>query len=175
MSQRPSGYARQENELYQTPSWVTETLLPHLPFVGGTCWEPACGGGWMSQVLQHAGFTVSLTDKTQGDDFLGFESAGGIASIITNPPYNQAQEFIEHALKLLEPQRGFCAFLLRVDYDSAKTRRHLFAEHPAWCKKVVLTKRIVWFEEGGKSPSFNHAWYIWNWRHTGPATLAYGG
>ena len=172
MSQRPSGYARQENELYQTPAWVTETLLPHLPWVAGTCWEPACGGGGMSQVLMQAGFTVSLTDKSEGDDFLGFENAGNIGCIITNPPYNQAQEFIEHALKLLEPQRGFAAFLLRIDYDSAKTRAHLF-DHPAWWKKVVLRKRIMWFE-GEKSPSFNHAWYIWNWRNNGAPTIAYG-
>jgi hypothetical protein len=43
---------------------------------------------------------------------------------------------------------------------------------------LVLMKRIVWFaEENGKpkaSPSFNHAWYVWDWRHEGAPSIAYG-
>jgi hypothetical protein len=31
MSQRESGYERKERDLYETPEWVTEALLPHLP------------------------------------------------------------------------------------------------------------------------------------------------
>lgn len=53
-------------------------------------------------------------------------------------------------------------------------------ETPEWvtlatfAKKLVLTKRIVWFDAPGAAPSFNHAWYIWDHRHTGAPTLAYG-
>lgn len=35
------------------------------------------------------------------------------------------------------------------------------------------TKRIVWFERKGAAPSFNHAWYIWDWEHRGFPTIAY--
>lgn len=67
--------------------------------------------------------------------------------------------------------------LLRTDFDHAKTRRHLFADCPAFAKKVVLTKRILWFtpEPGakGKSPSENHAWWIWDWQHRGAPTVGY--
>ena len=45
MSQRDSGYERKERDLYETPEWVTEALLPHLPTIGEVVWEPACGGG----------------------------------------------------------------------------------------------------------------------------------
>jgi hypothetical protein len=66
----------------------------------------------------------------------------------------------------------------RTDFDHAKSRRHLFADCPAFAKKLVLTKRIVWFvEDDGKpkaAPSFNHAWFIWSWKHDGPPTIAYG-
>jgi hypothetical protein len=173
MSQRVSGWERKPNELYETPAWVTEAALPHL-HLRGKVWEPAYGGGWMSTVLRAAGHEVIETDKQQGEDFFGFTSAGEATAIVTNPPYNRAQEFIEHALMLMEPCQGVAAFLLRVDFDSAKTRQHLFAKHPAWHKKVVLLKRIVWFA-GEKSPSFNHAWYIWDWRHPRdwPAQMAY--
>jgi len=127
----------------------------------------------MSDVLRRNGFEVVETDAVNGDNFLDFKSAGEATAIITNPPYNMAQEFIEHALDLMEPCRGMVAMLLRIDFDSAKTRAHLFADHPAWYKKVVFLKRVVWFP-GEKSPSFNHAFYVWNWRHDGPATIAYG-
>jgi hypothetical protein len=40
-------------------------------------------------------------------------------------------------------------------------------------KKVVLTKRIRWFEDSNGSPSFNHCWMIWDRQHRGPPTLAY--
>ena len=63
--------------------------------------------------------------------------------------------------------------LLRTDFDHAKTRQHLFANCEAFAKKLVLTRRIKWFEDGGSSPSFNHAWFIWDWQHEGPPTMAY--
>jgi hypothetical protein len=43
MSQRKSGYERKERDSYQTPAWVTLALVPHLPWLPGRVWEPACG------------------------------------------------------------------------------------------------------------------------------------
>jgi hypothetical protein len=63
--------------------------------------------------------------------------------------------------------------LLRIDYDSAATRMHLFRDHPWFAKKIILTKRIVWFARPGAAPSFNHCWFIWDAAHSGPATIAY--
>ena len=63
--------------------------------------------------------------------------------------------------------------LLRTDFDHAKTRANLFANSPRFAKKVVLTKRIKWFEDSKGQPSFNHAWFIWDWKHEGAPTLAY--
>jgi hypothetical protein len=42
-----------------------------------------------------------------------------------------------------------------------------------FAKKVVLTKRIRWFEDSTGSPTFNHCWMIWDRQHQGPPTLAY--
>jgi hypothetical protein len=77
-------------------------------------------------------------------------------AIITNPPYELAAEFIERALSLTASD-GLVAMLLRTDFDHAKSRQHLF-QHPAFRKKLVLTKRIKWFEDSEGQPSFNHAW-----------------
>jgi hypothetical protein len=186
MSQRDSGYARKERDLYETPEWATEALLDHLPLPihRVTIWEPACGSGKMARVLaRDANADVVATDietdyGVQSDFLLLNSVARSIYAIITNPPYELALEFCETALRLMEPERGLVAMLLRTDFDHAKSRTHLFRDCPAFAKKLVLMKRIAWFVEAdGKpkaSPSFNHAWYIWDWKHEGAPTLAYG-
>lgn len=175
MSQRESGYERKERDLYETPEWVTEALLPHLA-MPLSIWEPACGSGKMSRVLVEAGYAVTATDIADDMplDFLGAPDVPefDIDAIITNPPYADAAAFIERALALMKPS-GIVAMLLRTDFDHAKTRQHLFSGCPAFAKKIVLTKRIRWFEDSKGQPSFNHAWFIWNWKHGGPPTLAY--
>jgi hypothetical protein len=170
MSQRGSGYSRQANDCYETPAWVTQVLLPHLP-PRLRIWEPACGSGKMVLALTDAGHTVEASDIAQGVDFLMATDAMGCSAVVTNPPYGLAAEFIDRAL-LLAP---LVAMLLRTDFDHARSRRHLFGGCPHFAKKLVLTKRIVWFEDREKvaAPSFNHAWFVWDRAHSGPPTLAY--
>ena len=171
MSQRDSGYERRERDLYETPEWVTEALLPHLPRQLAI-WEPAAASGKMARVLD-AKLATDIDGHGGHLDFLRQALPNGINAIITNPPYESAQEFIKHALNLTQGV-GIVAMLLRTDFDHAKTRQHLFGKHPAFAKKLVLTRRIKWFEDSTGSPSFNHAWFIWDWGHKGPPTLAYG-
>jgi hypothetical protein len=110
-------------------------------------------------------------------NFLDRASVGVCGGVVTNPPFDMATEFIEHALRITEPVGGFVAMLLRTDFDHARSRTHLFRDCPAFARKIVLTRRIVWFVEPNgrpkKSPSVNHAWFLWNWKQVGPATLAY--
>jgi hypothetical protein len=46
----------------------------------------------------------------------------------------------------MHPSMGKVAMLLRTDFDHAKGRQHLFGQCPIFAKKLVLTRRIVWFE-----------------------------
>lgn len=168
MSQRWSEYKRQDNDLYETPEWVTLALLPHLPDDILSAWEPACGSGKMLSVLEKHISKVMGTDISSGWDFLTHKAVH-VEAIITNPPYKLAQQFIERALEYA----SFVAMLLRTDFDHAKTRAHLFGHNKTFAKKIVLTKRIKWFEDSKGSPSVNHAWFIWNIKHEGPPTIAY--
>lgn len=178
MSQRASGYERKERDLYETPEWVTDALVPHLPIYllsGSHVWEPACASGKMLRVLQDAGFHAVGTDIETGTDFLETKyPPDELRAIITNPPYETAEHFINMSLHLTEGGGGLVAMLLRTDYDHAKTRGYMFGAHKAFAKKIVLTKRIKWFEDSKGQPSFNHAWFIWDWQHKGPPVLAYG-
>ena len=180
MSQRNSGYDRKEHDFYETPEWVTEALISCLPILPLRLWEPACGHDKIINVFKKLGFETVGTDIIFGQDFLQYSEnfiSMPCDMIITNPPFGKmAQKFIEHALKLL-PDNGVAAFLLRTDFDHAKTRKHLFGDCPHFYSKVVLTKRITWFEpkpgEKGKSPSFNHAWFIWDKNYSGKPILQY--
>jgi hypothetical protein len=175
MSQRPSGYERKELDRYQTPAWVTDVLVAHFPDLDRRrIWEPAVGDGQMLCALAKHCPDVHGSDIDNGVDFLLQTNALGADAIITNPPYTLARQFIEHALVLTKSTAGIVAMLLRTDYDHAMTRQHLFSGCSMFTKKVVLTKRIVWFDGPKAAPSFNHAWYIWDWMHKGPPVLAYG-
>lgn len=172
MSQRVSGYKRKANEAYYTPAWVTEALLPHLRIAPpAKVHEPADGNGAISRVLRKQGFKVSVSDLTRGKDFLQTPCCAA-AAIITNPPYRKGRAFIEHALDLMRPH-GIVAMLLRVDFDSAAGRKHLFEDHPAFAKRVVLRKRIRWIANSTGSPSYNHCWFIWDWQWVGMPVVRY--
>ena len=172
MSQRKSGYKRIKDDNYPTPSWVTQAVIPHLPKPPCLIWEPAAGSGKIVNVLTAAGYTVDATDIriASGLDFLDVPKGKCCDVILTNPPYSLAEEFILHALALAP----YVAMLLRTDFDHAKTRYNLFANCSAFAKKVVLTKRIRWIEGSTGSPSYNHAWYLWDKANRGLPVLAYG-
>jgi len=144
MSQRESGYQRKPLDQYETPAWVTLALIPHLPEFIGKIWEPASGSGKMVAALRQTGFDVVGSDITQGVDFLRQAPETGVSAIITNPPYALARVFIERALHFDDTR--IVAMLLRTDFDHAASRAHLFSDCAMFAKKVVLTKRIRWFE-----------------------------
>lgn len=169
MSQRDSGYERKERDLYETPEWVTLALQPWLNEDTRHVWEPARGSGKMVRALEKIGLAVHGTDIDTGNDFFGLWAEEGTDAIITNPPYALAAKFIEHAL---DQQVATVAMLLRTDFDHAKSRQYLFQDK-RFARKVVLTKRIKWFEDSKGQPSFNHAWFIWEYDNQGAPTLAY--
>ena len=75
-----------------------------------------------------------------------------------------AERFIAVGLQQIT-EYGFMALLLPVDFDSAKTRARLFGDCPRFAGKIVLRRRIVWFENPDKArenPKENTSWYLWN-------------
>jgi hypothetical protein len=173
MSQRASGYDRRPNEDYPTPAWVTAAIAGYLRRYALHLWEPAAGNGALADALVDCGFGVIATT----DNFLARTALphDRIDAIVTNPPYGEdrrsalACDFIRHALKL---DVQTVAMLLRVDFDSGKTRVDLFRDCPAFNGKIVLLDRVKWFE-GPSQPSDNHAWFVWNRDRRGPPWIAY--
>lgn len=174
MSQRVSGYQRVPGDHYPTPEWVVRVAAQHLRQLGSRrIWTPADDhSSKLVCTLRAEGFSVVASC----DNFLSRERLPELTvdSILTNPPFGSggrlACQFVEHALALVP----VTVMLLRVDFDSGRTRTHLFRDNPSFAGKITLLDRITWFErEGAAGPSENHAWFIWNARHRGPPTIKY--
>jgi hypothetical protein len=187
MSQRNSRYDRRDRELYPTPVWVAHALKPYIPSRIIEIWEPAAGDGSLMNGLIGGDRIIWGSDIAPSDahinqlDFLTGKPKHLMlnAAIITNPPYGAqgklAEKFITKSLDIVEPLNGFVAMLLRVDFDSAKTRRNIFSDCRAWTGKIVLTRRIKWFDTPGNvyGPSENHAWFLWDFENRVDPTIRY--
>lgn len=182
VSQRHSEYELIPGDLYCTPKWVTEALLGAEDFLKPVL-EPASGERHMSKVILRKCGAVVTDDLTPGGGFFEKWSREkvddyGIRSILTNPPYSNglAEKFVRHALDLTKPVNGKVAMLLPLAFDSAKGRRDIFANHPAFKAKYILTQRIRWanLEQKKNGPSQNHAWFVWDWaKPEGPPIKGY--
>src|SRR5688572_3703143 len=81
-------------DFFPTPAWATHALISNELFVG-EIWEPACGNGAMSRVLELAGNRVISSDlygrgfEEIGHNFLTTDRL--CDNIVTNPPYNSAE------------------------------------------------------------------------------------
>jgi hypothetical protein len=173
-----TSFTRIERDFYPTPSWaVTEALAEHVDLAGARIWECACGNGQMSEALKAASASVFSSD-IQDHGYAGFDAVVDFVdgphpdirfnAVITNPPFGNrgklAERFIETGLRRIA-DFGFMALLLPADFDSAKTRRHLFAGCPHFAGKIILTKRIVWFanpDPKRENPKENSAWFLWS-------------
>lgn len=182
MSEAASGYQRQDLEKYFTPAWVTDALLDAVDLPAPLC-DPAAGAGDIINAIHgrpDLGWAYGMdiapdVDWIPAGDFFDAHVLD-CSTILTNPPFGAggrlAVKFIEHALHLTKPRLGKVAMLLRVDFDSAGGRRKLFADHPAFAAKLVLTKRIRWtnLSQSAAGPTQNHAWLLWDWAKA-PETL----
>lgn len=124
-------------EFYPTPPKATLALLSAVPF-DGDIWEPACGQGHISKVLESAGHTVVSTDfaacwgyGTPNRDFLA-ETKPLAKNIITNPPYGKGlgDAFVRHALALTRQTNGKVAMLLALQSLAHPIRHDFWIETP---------------------------------------------
>ena len=146
-------YKRNAADFYATPPECTDALLHHFGwlFQGLTIWEPACGDGAISKVLESRGFDTVSTDLynrgygVSGMDFL--KDKGSCESIITNPPFNLAEQFIERAVQKEIP--------------FAMLRTELF--HRTMPLAVTaMAWRPTMSPERGKSGTMDFIWTIWD-------------
>lgn len=161
---------RAKDDYYATDPKAVIALLKRESFQH-YIWEPACGGGHISKVLESFGCDVKSSDivyrgyePTEIIDFLKVEKDVRAVprDIITNPPYKYAKEFVEKALEI--SMSGIkIAMLLKLTFLEGKGRAELFKKCPP-CRVYVFSSRI----NCGKNGNFEncqsavaYAWYVW--------------
>lgn len=166
-------YERMENDAYYTPLWVTEALFESWSFpIYSCCWEPANGEGHISMVLDHKFGWCFKSDITSGHDFLLSDRLpdDNITHIITNPPFgvkgDLAVRFVEHALKLTKQNSSSVIMLLISSFRCAKSRRHIFCQHPAFAAEITLLDGVSWEnlpDTASPGPWNQMSWFVWDW------------
>lgn len=144
-------------DVYETPYSMTQALLSRERFPGVVL-EPAAGPGAIVRVLQANYYDVHSYDIET--DFLTEDRR--FPSIITNPPYSLADEFVAKAQEL-RPRKF--AMLLRTNWLSgqARLRAGLFqglAQVYIFSRMPDLRASI---REDGKYPTAGivYAWLVW--------------
>ena len=171
---------RQKDDFYATPTSATEALL-RAESLDGPIWEPACGDGAISKVLEAAGCRVVSTDLvdrgygTPRVDFL-MEWQPRAPNIVTNPPFKLATQFV---LKALQLTTGKVAMLLKVGFLEGLERAPVFDNSP-FARLWVFRRRQTFLRNGDESFTMNGAggmiaygWFVWDRGHRGPPTLGW--
>ena len=169
---------RPEHDFYPTPDYVTQALLDREKF-SPIVWEPACGDGAMSKVLEKNGYYVTSTDLIDRGyginpvDFLTDNlDMGRNTSIITNPPFSLAQEFVERALSLTDSK---IAMFGKLSFLEGKSRREMFNRVPlskvwVFSQRVKLTREGKSYKNGGM---IAFAWYVFDHSYIEEPTIGW--
>ena len=167
--------ARDSLDRYYTPRWVVDLCFKHvtpaLPSLNtSNVLEPSAGGGafvdgirrtWPSALATvndidpDAPALINARDA-RNRDYLGVDW-GPFDLVIGNPPYKQAQEFVQHAVA----HAAHVVFLLRLGF-LAGARRHdtLYSVHkPA--QVFVLPQRPS-FTGDGRTDGHDYAFFCWD-------------
>ena len=161
---------RVENDFYPTPANAIIPILKHIPSCN--VWECACGDGAISTVLEQNGFNVVSTDLNDygfgetGIDFLT-QKYRLANTIVTNPPYNLINKFIEKATELKVTD---FLYLLPLDKLNGKARTFLMQKAGLFALYSFRGRlRFV----GGKSPMMFHCWYHFKPGYNGDVTFKF--
>ncbi len=150
---------RRALDFYPTPPEVTVALMKFIKLDRCTVWECAAGNGAMANVIKTFGHTVIETDILTGNDFLKTNIEAD--AIITNPPFNLSDLFIEKAVK----ESGVVCMLLKSQYWHARKRYDLFKiATPAYILPLTWRPDFLQHErkDGSKgSPTMEVIWTVW--------------
>lgn len=164
---------RPDDDHFNTPRmgsvpFIRTAALPDL------IWEPCCGEGAISTVLEEHGHTVvstTLQDRGYGKTGVNFLECKELLApaIVTNPPYNILDDLVKHALSL---KPDLLALLLRTKFvEGADRYRDTHGPRP-FSIMYQFIERIKFYagdtpmedQPGWNTEAF--CWFVWvkGWR-----------
>jgi hypothetical protein len=180
ISDTKAALSERKNDLYETPPEAVRALLK-VENVDNIVWEPACGPGSIVRALRATGRYVYATDLVDyaspdqdafGRDFLMERSVPrGCECIVTNPPFKNAAEFVQHGLELV-PR---VIMLLRLAFLESTRRSQILDTGHLQRVHVFKNRLPMMHRDGWEGPKVSNptsfAWFVWDVRHQGPTTL----
>ena len=155
---------------FPTPPWATRALMEHVlgPRHTEHCLEPAAGRGFMSEALkEYFGYVQSYDIFDYGyapvKSFLETDFSNDYYDwVITNPPFNLAEKFIEKSLDIAED--GIAMLTRTVFIESAGRYNRLFSKNPPnivaqYVERVPMVRGRV---DKKASTATGYAWMIWS-------------
>lgn len=173
---------RQNEDYYATDPIAAEWLLKieEIP-KDKPIWECAAGEKHLSKVFEEHGYKVRSSDliiRTEDVEQLDFLASNETwnGTIITNPPYNQAVNFIQKAMESITEGNKVIMFL-KVQFLEGKSRKKLFEKYPP--KTVwVSSSRITCAKNGdfeymkaNGGSAVAYAFYVWQKGYKGDTIL----
>jgi hypothetical protein len=161
---------RKASDFYETPYHMTRMLLEQETLVGSIL-EPACGNNAMVKIIQEQYADITAYDVEK--DF--FTETSSYDTIITNPPFSLAYEFITHAKTVATTK---ICFLLPLNYlHGVKRYRNIWKDETFPLEKIYVFTRYPLLgqplREDGKvnTGMMVYAWYIWSKSYKGKPTI----
>lgn len=140
---------------FQTPDIALNPLYPYIENnLFNRIWECAEGKGNLTKALKESGYDVIGTDILKGQNFITYEPEEEYDCIITNPPYQFKQQFLNRAYSLGKP----FAFLLPLTTLETKKRQSLFKKYGL--ELIFFDKRINFETPSGNGSG---AWFAVMW------------
>jgi hypothetical protein len=175
LSAKNRGTKTRPFDFYPTPLDVVEKLLQNHKLREGTILEPCAGDGAIIRVIRKYGYKNKIianeirkeeesnlihsgADEISYDDFLlKYEVDNEVRTVITNPPFTYAREFLEQCFKLYP--NAEVIMLLRLAFLESKKRYDFWQQHPV-SKLYVLSERPSFTGDGTDATAY--AWFVWN-------------
>lgn len=155
---------RRADDFYSTPEWCVDALAKVLDF-GPSCLDPCAGTGAIMRAVEKYGARAMGIELDHGRAALAHAQPGDALSdapwphthtVVTNPPYSLAMNFVLRALRQEPP--GGVAMLLRLNWLASRKR----AEFHRLCPSdVYILPRRPSFSEDGKTDATEYAWFVW--------------
>lgn len=149
---KPKG-ERREYDLYETPKWAVKALLKTVPIQKGwTYLEPCRASG---RIYEELPLGSAWGEIREGVDYLNTEYRH-VDCIITNPPYSEAQAFVEKGLT----EADVVIMLLRGGFLGSY-ERHEWWKNNKPTTLIVLSDRPS-FTDDNKTDGSEYFWYVWD-------------
>ena len=156
---------------FPTPPWATRALIEHVIGVdrvkNQNVWEPAANRGFMARPLSEYFKSVAESDiydygQRAICDFLDVDNTGGLFNwIITNPPFNKAQQFVEKSQRIATDG---VAMLVRTSFlEGVMRHQTMYLKNPPdivaqFSERVPMVKGRI---DAKASTATSYCWLVW--------------